>query len=206
MMEKFFTHLLQCKEEWRDIKENHPIEYIPYMEDHFHAAMGLRLNGLRDFTGWIKPGSYYHGLVARQGHLHKCPHLVKAALLRWLQIMPSESHQVSQKKAETPATSSSAPSAGASEAQVTCSNNIPAPMETGGVGDAKSWAEQVEASADDDFQRDRPTKHRRSQLRRREARPTLPFPLQDNEGRPHQHSSSTNMQESNHMPATMWPP
>ena len=31
MKEKFFTHLLQCKEEWRDIKENHPIQYMPYM-------------------------------------------------------------------------------------------------------------------------------------------------------------------------------
>ena len=25
MKEKFFTHLLQCKEEWRNIKENHPL-------------------------------------------------------------------------------------------------------------------------------------------------------------------------------------
>ena len=48
--EKFFTHLLQHKEEWRDIKENHPIQYMPNMEDHFYVAMGLRLNGLRDFT------------------------------------------------------------------------------------------------------------------------------------------------------------
>ena len=83
MKEEFFTHLLQCKEEWRDIKENCPIEYMPYMEDHFYVAMGLRLNGLRDFTGWIKPGSYYHGLVARQRHLHKYPHLVGAVLPRW---------------------------------------------------------------------------------------------------------------------------
>ena len=51
--EKFFTHLLQCKEEWRDIKENHPMNYMPYLEDHFYVATGLRLNGLRDFTGWI---------------------------------------------------------------------------------------------------------------------------------------------------------
>ena len=89
------THLLQCKEEWRDIKENHPMRYMPYMEDHFYVATGLRLHGLRDFTGWIKQGSYYHGLVARQGHLHLCPHLAGAMLPRWPQTMPSESHQVS---------------------------------------------------------------------------------------------------------------
>ena len=167
----------------RGIKENHPMQYMPYMEDHFYMAMGLQLNGLRDFTRWIKQGSYYHGLVARQGHLHKCPHLVGAALLRWPQTTPSESHQVSQKKAETPATSFSAPSTGPREAQETHSNDIPARMETGGVGDGQSWVEQVEASADDEFQRDRPTKHRRSQSRRQEDQPTLPFSLQDNKGR-----------------------
>ena len=80
--EEVLHPLLQCKDEWRDIKENHPIQYMPYMEDHFYMAMGLRLNGLRDFTGWIKQGSYYHGLVARQGHLDKCPHLVGVALPR----------------------------------------------------------------------------------------------------------------------------
>ena len=144
MKEKFFTHLLQHKEEWRDIKENHPIQYMPYMEDHFYVATGLRLNGLRDFTGWNKQGSYYHGLVARQGHLHKCPHLVGVALPRWPQATPSESHQVSQKKVETPATSSSAPIIGAREAQETHSDNMPAPMETGRAGDGWSWADQVE--------------------------------------------------------------
>ena len=112
MKEKFFTHLLQCKEEWRNIKENHPLQYMPYMEEHFYVATGLRLNGLSNFTGWIKRGSYYHRLVARQGHLHKCPHLVGVGLPRWPQVTPSESHRVSQKKAETPATSSSAPTRG----------------------------------------------------------------------------------------------
>ena len=153
------------------------------MEDHFYMATGLRLNGLWDFTGWIKQGSYYHGLVARQGHLHKCPHLVGVALPKWPQTTPSESHQVSQKKAETPETSSSAPSTGAGDAQETRSDDAPAPMETGAVGDGPSWVEQVEVSADDEFQRDRPTKHHRSQSRRLEDQPTLPFPLLDNKGR-----------------------
>ena len=111
---------------------------MPYMEDHFYVAMGLRLNGLRDFTGWIKQGSYYHGLVARQGHLHMCPHLAGAMLPRWPQTMPSESHQVSQKKVENPATSSSTPSTGAGEAQETHSDDVPASMETGGAGDGWS--------------------------------------------------------------------
>ena len=186
------------------IKENHPMEYMPYVEDQFYMATGLRLNGLKDFTRWIKLGSYYHRLVARQGHLHRCLHLVGTLLPRWPQVMPSESCLVSQKKVETPATSSSAPSAGAMETQGTRSDDVPAPMETGRVGDGKSWADQVEASVDE-FQKDRPAKHRRSQSRRREERPTLPLPLQDNKGR------CTSIQQlyqhagEQHRPATMWP-
>ena len=56
-------------------------------------------------------------------------------------------------------------------------------METGGVGDGQSWAKCIEAGIDEEFQKDRLAKHHRSQSRRHEQRPTLPFPLQDSEGR-----------------------
>ena len=51
------------------------------------------------------------------------------------------------------------------------------------MGDGRSWADQVKASADDEFQRDRPAKCCQLQIRRWEDQPTLPFPLQDNKGR-----------------------
>ena len=140
LKERFFDYLTQHQEEWRDIKENHPLQYIPYIEMHFNAATGIKLNGLSDFTEWIKKGSYYHGVVARQGLLHKCPHLVGVELPRWPQVTPSESHKVSQKKAETPTTGPHAPSQGASMAQGACSD-IPVPMEIGGVGDGQSKAD-----------------------------------------------------------------
>ena len=94
--------------------------------------------------------------------------------------MPSESHQVSQRKPETPATSSSATSIEASAPQGATAD-VPAPMETEGAGDGQSWAEQVEVK--DNFKRDRPAKCCRSQLRRWEDRPTFPFLLQEDEGR-----------------------
>ena len=56
-------------------------------------------------------------------------------------------------------------------------------METGGAGDGQSWAEQVEAGEEESFQRSRPAKRTRSQLKRRELKPWLPFSLQDSEGR-----------------------
>ena len=66
--------------------------------------------------------------------------------------------------------------------QGACSNP-PIPMETGGAGDARSWAEQAEASTEEEWRRDRPAKHCRSSPRKQEAHSTYPFPLQDNEGR-----------------------
>ena len=182
LKEKFFERLVQCQDEWRSIKENHPLQYMPYMEKHFHATTSIRLKGLSDFTGWIKHGSYYHALVARKGQLHKCPHLVGVDPPRWPQVTPSESCQVSQRREETPTPSPHMLSQEASAAQGARSD-IPAPMETGGVRDGQSWADQAETSTDDEFRRDRPVKCHWSTSRRPEGQPTLPFPLQDNEGR-----------------------
>ena len=61
--------------------------------------------------------------------------------------------------------------------------DTPAPMETGGAGDGQTWAEQVETSVEAKFQWARPPKCPRSQSRRRETGPRLPFPLLDEEGR-----------------------
>ena len=180
LRDKVFEHLLPSQDEWRSIKENDPLQYMPYVEEQFYAATGIRLKGLAECTRWIKRGSYYHGMVARKGQLHKCFHLVGVGLPRWPQITPSESRWVSQKKAEAPAASSSAPSIEASIPQGATSD-VPAPMEMGGAGDGQAWVDQAEAK--DNFKRDRPMKHHQSQLRRREDRPTLPFLLQDNEGR-----------------------
>ena len=68
-------------------------------------------------------------------------------------------------------------------AETPARSNTPAPMETGGAGDGQSWAERIEAGMEEEFQQDRPTKRRRSQSKKREQRPTLPFPLQDSKGR-----------------------
>ena len=178
--DKVLDHLLPLQEEWRGIKENDPLQYMPYMEEQFFAATGIQLKGLAECTTWVKRGSYYHSVMARKGQLHKCPHLVGIEPPKGPQITPSECRLVSQRKPETPATSSSAPAIEASAPQGATAD-VPAPMETGGAGDGCSWAEQTED--EDDFKRHRPTKRPRSQSRRRENRPTFPFPLQHEEGR-----------------------
>ena len=202
LKETFFAYFLPHKEEALGIKERCPIDYMAYIKDHFYRAMGLHLNGLRSFTAWIKQGSYYHGLVAQQGRLHECPHLAGLPLPRRPQVTPSESRWESQMKVEATATSSSKPSAGAMVAPVmetpvtetlgaqtpavetpAAPSDTPTPMETGGAGDGKSWADRVEAGMEEEFQQDRPTKRCWSQSKKHKPRPMLPFPLQDSEGR-----------------------
>ena len=113
---------------------------MPYMEEQFYAATGIRLEGLADCTTWIKRGSYYYSVVAQRGQLDRCPHLVGIEPPRGPQITPSESHLVSQRKPETPVTSSSAPAVEASATQG-ATTDVPAPMETGGAGIGCSWTE-----------------------------------------------------------------
>ena len=179
-MDEVFDHLLLCQEEWRRIKENDLLQYMPYMEEQFYAAIGIRLEGLVGCTVWIKCSSYYHSMVAQRGQLDKCPHLVGMEPPRGSQMMPSESRLVSQRKLDAPAISSGVPATEASAPQGATAD-VPAPMETGEAGNGCSWAEQTEDK--DDFKRCRPAKRPWSQSRRWENRPTYPFPLQDEEGR-----------------------
>ena len=155
---------------------------MPYMERHFHTLTGIRLKGLSQFTGWIKPGSYYHGVVVKKGQLHLCLHLAGTALPKRPQVHPSQSHPVTQKEEETPTTSPPTPGKESSVTQRAWSEP-PVPMETGRVGDGQSWLEQAEASAEEEWRRDRPAKHHRSSSRKWEGWSTNPFLLQDNKGR-----------------------
>ena len=215
--ERFFDHFIQFKKEALELKEAGLMDFMAYIQDLFYQATSLHLDGLGSFTGWIKKGSYYHGIVARQGRLQECPHLTGAPLPGWPQVAPSKSRQESQMKSDAQIPSSSRPSVGTMAAPITetlvaeapvakaavaeapimeapaeetpgaeapvAPSSPPAPMETGGVGDGQSWAEQVEAGEEESFQRSRPAKRTRSQSRRHEPKPRLPFPLQDSEGR-----------------------
>ena len=131
---KFFEYLGQHQEEWRTIKEEKPLQYMPYLERHFHTLTGIRLKGLSQFTGWIKPGSYYHGVVARKGQLHMCLHLLGTEPPKGLQIHPSQSCLVTQKEEETPTTSPPTPGREGSMPQGARSDP-PKAMETGRAGD-----------------------------------------------------------------------
>ena len=91
--ERFFDHFLQYKEEALALKEARPMDFMAFIQDLFYQATGLHLDGLRSFSGWIKRGSYYHGIVARQGRLHECLHLMGAPLPRWPPASPARSRR-----------------------------------------------------------------------------------------------------------------
>ena len=129
---------------------------------------------------------------------------------RWPQLKPSQSREESYRWAKGPGIGPSGPSIGTTaalpqetpteeslmqetpteeppmqEAPVTgpSHSETPTPMETGGAGDGRTWADRVETSAEAEFQQARPPKCPRSQLRRQEAGLRLPFPLLEEEGR-----------------------
>ena len=191
--EHFFDHLTLRKAEAVAIKEDTPLSYMSYIAEEFHRATGLRLNGLLEFTLWIKRGSYFHGLLVERGQVHECPHLIGAPLPRWPQLKPSESREESYRWAEGPGIGPSGPSIGMTtappqetpteerpmqetpneeplmlEAPVAgpSHSKTPTPMETGGAGDGQMWAERVKTSAEAEFQQARPPKCPCSQSRR----------------------------------------
>ena len=158
---------------------------MPYMERQFLVLASVKLKGLSQFTGWIKPGSYYHGVVARKGQLHLYLHLAGTVPPRVPQIHPSETQVLMQKKVDTPTTSHPTTGGKGSMTQGARSDP-PIPMETGGAGDGRSWEEQVEAAhppSKEEWMRDRPTKRHQSSPRRWEIQSPHPFPLQDSKGR-----------------------
>ena len=179
---KFLNHLEQCQDEWKTIKEEMPLEYMPYMEHQFLVLTGVRLKGLSQFTRWIKPGSYNHGVVAKKGQLNMCLHLAGIPPPTRPQICPSETQALTQKKVETPTTSPRMPGKKGVATQGACSD-APTPMETGGAGDGHSWAEQVSACPEEEWRRDRPAKHPQVSPRRWDPHSVDPFPLQDSKGR-----------------------
>ena len=63
VMELFFDCFLPKKAEALVIKEESPLEYMPFIAKEFHRTTGLHLHDLPEFTLWIKRGSYFHGLL-----------------------------------------------------------------------------------------------------------------------------------------------
>ena len=63
--ELFFDRFIPKKDEVLILKEESPLEYMPFIAEEFYRATGIRLHELPEFTLWIKRGSYFHGLLVK---------------------------------------------------------------------------------------------------------------------------------------------
>ena len=75
-IQALLSHMRTRREvEWLGIKELWPLDFMGYIATTFKEVTGHHLPGLKDFTGWIRAGGYYHWRVAELGQVDRCPHL-----------------------------------------------------------------------------------------------------------------------------------
>ena len=72
---QFAEHMHMAEDEWVDIKELTPLQFMPYVQRWFQTTTGIHLRDLDRLVEWIRTSGYYHWKVANLGQLHLCPHL-----------------------------------------------------------------------------------------------------------------------------------
>ena len=205
---KFFNFLIDHHSEWKSIRNNDPLGYLPYMEAQFEWVTGYKLVGLGACTEWIRAGTYYHWVIAQRGELGRCPRLAGTPPPEGPMTPPPYPPvtAAASPATVTPAAPAAPPATAVTSTQATApkppqggggrprSKSQPrkrdaaaagvqgAARDTGGAGDSSDRSGRA-TSREPRTARSRSKKHRRSQSRKRDSRPTAPFPLQDHEGR-----------------------
>ena len=72
---QFTKYMHTAEDEWVDIKELTPLQFMPYVQRWFQTTTGIHLRDLDRLVEWIRASGYYHWKVADLGQLHLCPHL-----------------------------------------------------------------------------------------------------------------------------------
>ena len=199
----FFKFLIDHHSEWKSIRNNDPLGYLPYMEAQFERVTGYKLVGLGACTEWIHAGTYYHWVIAQQGQLGRCPRLTGIPLPQGPMTPPPYPPVMAaappvmaaappvMAAASTQATIPNPPRGGGGQPQgesqpqkrdAAATGVQGAARDTGGAGDSSARSGRA-ASREPCTTRSSSRKRRRSQSRRRDSRPTVPFPLQEHEGR-----------------------
>ena len=192
---KFFKFLIDHHSEWKSIRNNDPLGYLPYMEVQFERVTGNKLVGLGACTEWIHAGTYYHWVIAQQGQLGQCPRLAGIPPPQG-PVMPRPYPPVTvaalpvTAAASTQATVPNPPRGGGGQPQAesqprkrdaAAAGVQGAARDMGGAGDSSARSGRA-ASREPRTTRSSSRKCRRSQSRRRDSHPTVPFPLQEHEG------------------------
>ena len=158
------------------------------METQFEWVTGYKLVGLGACMEWISAGSYYHWAIARQGQLGRCPCLAGVPPPQGPMTPPP--YPPVMAVASTQATVMDPPWGGGRRSRAesqprkrdaTAAGVQGATWGMGGAGDSSTRSGRGE-SGGPHTTRSSSRKRRRSQSRRRDSRPTVPFHLQDHEG------------------------
>ena len=204
---KFFNFLIDHHSEWKSIRNNDPLGYLPYMEAQFERVTGYKLVGLGACTEWIRAGTYYHWVIAQRGELGRCPRLAGTPPPEGPMTPPPfpPVTAVASPATATPAAPAAPPVPAAPPATAVTSTQATTPKppqggggrpqsksqprkrdaaaagvqgaarDTGGAGDSSDRSGRA-TSREPRTVRSRSKKRRRSQSRKRDSRPTAPFP------------------------------
>ena len=187
----FFKFLIDHHSEWKSIRNNDLLGYLPYMEAQFERVTGYKLVGLGACMEWIHAGTYYHWVIAQQGQLGRCPCLAGIPPPQGPMTPPPYPPVMVAAPPVTAAASTQAtipnpPRGGGRRPQA---ESQPQKRDAAAAG-VQGTAQDMRGAGDSSSRSGRAAstwsssrKRRRSQSRRRDSRPTVPFPLQEHEGR-----------------------
>ena len=92
------VYLEADREHWSLLREEKPLELMPYLADVFERRTGLPLPALQAFVKWIKAGSFYHAVIIRREQLNHVPHLKHAEMPAMNQRSPNEDALISHRQ------------------------------------------------------------------------------------------------------------
>ena len=95
--EPVFKYLGTCWKFWAMLKEEDPLQLMPYLASAFERKTTLTLPTLANYKKWIKSGSFYHAVILRREELNHIPHLAFAQVPNMNQRSPNEDALISHR-------------------------------------------------------------------------------------------------------------
>ena len=83
---------------WARLKEEDPLQLMPYLAAVFKRQTTLTLPALAKYKKWIKTGSFYHGIIRQREELNHTPHLAMAPAPNMNLRSPNEDALISHRQ------------------------------------------------------------------------------------------------------------
>ena len=95
-------YLGTCREFWARLKEEDPLQLMPYLAAVFKRQTTLALPTLAKYKKWIKAGSFYHGIICQWEELNHTPQLATAPAPNMNLRSPNEDALISHRQEYKP--------------------------------------------------------------------------------------------------------